>query len=104
MQDRKGYSRVNRNYEGSLKTKYDDNIHNFEELRQNSTKIFKKLLYYTIELNISFWIYTIPYHIIHTISYNIYYTMPVFEMKIRASLTPEFILTINPLGASVALI
>ena len=50
MQDRKGYSRVNRNYEGSLKTKYDDNIHNFEELRQNSTK----LLYYTIELNISF--------------------------------------------------
>ena len=47
MQDRKGYSRVNRNYEGSLKTKYDDNIHNFEEL---STK----LLYYTIELNISF--------------------------------------------------
>ena len=30
--------------------------------------------------------------------------MSVFEIKIRASLTPEFILTINPLGASVALI
>ena len=40
----------------------------------------------------------------YTKSYHIYYTISVFEMKIRASLTHEFISTIDTLSANVPLI